>query len=82
LRGQRFGHVRRTHGTEQATIDASLAGDLDTQAFGFSVEAERRFGEDYFVSLEARFFGNVPRSDPVFSYSDDDFIQLRIARYF
>ena len=75
--------LRWTPNDEAST--AVLAGttvDLDTQAFGFSVEAERRFGEDYFVSLEARFFGNVPRSDPVFSYSDDDFIQLRIARYF
>ncbi len=68
-----------------AASTAILAGttvDLDTQAFGLSLEAERRFGEDYFVSLETRFFGNVPRSDPIFSNSDDDFIQLRIARHF
>lgn len=68
-----------------AASTAVLAGttvDLDTQALGFSIEAQRRFGDDYFVSLEARFFGNVPRSDPLFSYSDDDLIQLRIARHF
>lgn len=64
---------------------ALLAGttiDLDTQALGFSLEAERRFGENYFVSLEGRFFNNVPLTDPLFSVSDDDFIQLRIARHF
>lgn len=64
---------------------AILAGttvDLDTQALGFSLEAERRFGADYFVSLEARFFEDVPPSDPLYSYENDDFIQLRVARYF
>ncbi|MAN64328.1 MAG: hypothetical protein CMI60_20540 [Parvibaculum sp.] len=56
--------------------------DLDTQAASISLEAERRFGDDYFVSLEARIFENVPRSDLLFSFSDDDFVQLRVARYF
>ncbi|MEX1154171.1 hypothetical protein [Parvibaculum sp.] len=64
---------------------AVLAGttiDVDTQALGLSLEAERRFGADLFVSLEARFFENVPRQDPLFSVSDDSFVQLRIARHF
>ncbi|MDP2123263.1 MAG: hypothetical protein Q8J92_02675 [Parvibaculum sp.] len=68
-----------------AASTAVLAGttvDLDTQALGFSIEAQRRFGEDYFVSLEGRFFANVPRRDPLYSFSDDSFVQLRIARYF
>jgi len=68
-----------------AASTAVLAGttvDLDTQALGFSIEAERRFGDDYFVSLEGRFFANVPRHDPLYSFSDDSFVQLRIARYF
>ena len=68
-----------------AASTAVLAGttvDLDTQALGLSLEAERRFGDDYFVTLEGRFFANVPRRDPLFSYSDDSFVQLRIARYF
>ena len=55
---------------------------MDTQALGISLEAERRFGDDYFVSLEARMFENVPRTDPLYSFSNDDFMQLRIARYF
>ncbi len=56
--------------------------DLDTSALSLSLEAERRLGDDYFVSVEARFFTNVPQSDPLFSYTDDDFLQLRVARYF
>ncbi|WP_339831409.1 hypothetical protein [uncultured Parvibaculum sp.] len=61
---------------------AGVTADLDTQALGFSFEAERRFGADFFVSLEGRFFANVPRADPLYSVSDDSFLQLRIARYF
>lgn len=56
--------------------------DLDTSALSLSLEAERRFGDDYFVSIEARMFTNIPQTDPLFSYSDDDFLQLRVARYF
>jgi hypothetical protein len=56
--------------------------DMETKALGLSLEAERRFGNDYFASLEARFFENIPARDPLFSFANDDFIQLRIARYF
>ena len=56
--------------------------DMETKALGLSLEAERRFGDDYFASLEARFFENIPASDLLFSFSNDDFIQLRVARYF
>ena len=62
-----------------------LAGgiiDLDTQATSFAIEAEKRLGDDYLISLESRFFFNVPISDRLHSISDDDFLQLRVARYF
>lgn len=69
---------------DEASTAVLLAStiDMDTQALGISLEAERRFGDDYFVSLEARMFENVPRTDPLYSFSNDDFMQLRIARYF
>lgn len=56
--------------------------DASTGALGLRFKGERRLGEDYRLSLEAYFFGNVPRSDPVYSVADDDYVQLRIARYF
>lgn len=75
--------LRWTPNDEASTaVLAATTVDMDTQAFGLSLEAERRFGNDYFATLEARFFQNVPRSDPLYSFSNDDFIQLRIARYF
>jgi hypothetical protein len=75
--------LRWTPNDEASTaVLAATTVDMDTQAMGFSLEAERRFGNDYFATLEARFFENVPRSDPLYSFSNDDFIQLRFARYF
>ncbi|MEQ9519136.1 MAG: hypothetical protein RLN89_06820 [Parvibaculum sp.] len=75
--------VRWTANDEASTaILLASTIDLDTQALGLSLEAERRFGDDYFMSVEARFFENVPTSDPLFSFSNDDFMQVRIARYF
>ena len=69
---------------DEASTAVLLASviDMDTQATSLTMEAERRFGDDYFVTLEARFFENIERTDPSFSFADDDFIQLRVARYF
>lgn len=56
--------------------------DLDGGGYVLSVEAERRIGEDFFLQVETRLFVDVPMSDPFFSYADDDFLQVRLARYF
>lgn len=56
--------------------------DTETGATGMRFRGERRIGDDYRLSLEAYFFGNVPRQDLVYSIADDDYLQLRIARYF
>jgi hypothetical protein len=56
--------------------------DASTGALGYRFRGERRLGDDYRLSLEAYFFGNVPRTDPVYSIADDDYVQLRLARYF
>lgn len=64
---------------------ALLAGvivDRDTQATLLSVEAERRLGDSWKLELEARLFLNVPAGDPVASIRNDDFITLRLTRYF
>lgn len=56
--------------------------DADTGALGFRLKGERRLGDDYRLSLEGYFFADVPRRDPVYSIADDDYFQLRIARFF
>lgn len=56
--------------------------DAETGALGFRFKGERRLGSDYRISAEAYFFGNVPRQDPVYNIADDNYLQLRIARFF
>lgn len=56
--------------------------DLDTQATFFSAEFEKRLGQNYRLSVEARLFTGQPASDPYYTLKDDDFLQIRLARYF
>lgn len=64
---------------------AVLAGgfhDLGSSAWGVSLEAERRLGSDYFLTIETRFFFDAPQDDPLSFIANDDFLQVRLARYF
>lgn len=68
-----------------AASTSVLAGttvDTETGALGFRLQGERRIAENYRLSLEGHFFTNVPQQDPVYSVSDDDYLQIRIARFF
>ncbi len=68
-----------------AASTSLLAGaviDAETGALGFRFKGERRIGDDYRLSVEAYFFGNVPRQDPVYNIADDSYVQFRIARFF
>jgi hypothetical protein len=61
---------------------AGMVVDANTGARGFRLKGERRLGDDYLLSVEAYAFGDVPQSDPVYSIADDDYLQIRLARYF
>ena len=56
--------------------------DTETGALGFRLQGERRLAKNFRLSVEGHFFSNVPRRDPVFNVSDDDYLQIRVARYF
>ncbi|MBI1260911.1 MAG: hypothetical protein GC184_04235 [Rhizobiales bacterium] len=68
------------------TASTSLLGgvdiDAETGALAFRFKGQRRLDEDYRLSLEAYVFQNVPAKDVVSNIADDDYIQLRLARYF
>ncbi len=78
-----FTGLRLTLNDAQST--EALAGcilDLDTSARFCSVEASRRLGDDWVLSLEARTFTDVPEDDPLFSLRRDDYLQLELAHHF
>jgi len=58
--------------------------DADSQATFGNIEASRRIGDAWKVTLEARMFTNTdPDSrDLLFEVRDDDYIELQLARYF
>ena len=64
---------------------ALLAGpiiDRTSQATLFFIEAERRLGDSWKVELESRLFFNAPGGDLLATIADDDFVTLRLTRYF
>jgi len=56
--------------------------DAESGSMSIGLEAETRYRDNYFVTLEARLFSNVASDDPLDQSSDDGFIQLRIQRFF
>ncbi len=69
---------------DQASTSLLAGGVIDATsgALAFRMKGERRLGDDYRLSLEAYLFGNVPRRDPIYGLADDDYLQIRIARFF
>ena len=48
----------------------------------YTIEAERRLGQHFVIELRARFFTGANPGETLFSISRDDYIQVRLARYF
>ncbi len=76
-------------GVRLALNDASstelLVGVIDNRdssARLFNLEASRRLGKSWKLSLEARGYGKIPATDPIYSLRRDDYVQLELARYF
>lgn len=56
--------------------------DVDTSARSLFVEAGRRFGDNWKLSVEIRAFLDQPESDFLIDLRDDDLAQLELAYYF
>ena len=56
--------------------------DRSSGARFFNIEAGRRIGDRWKFELESRWFSGLPRSDPLFSFRDDDYVQLTLSRFF
>jgi hypothetical protein len=62
-----------------------LTGAIDDRrgsARFYNLEANRRFGGHWKLSLEARVFADIPPTDPQYTLRRDDYVQLELARYF
>lgn len=63
-------------------ILAGFGRDLDTDELSLRLEAERRLGSNYFLTIEAQIFTDIPTTSPLASFEDDDYVQVRLAYYF
>jgi hypothetical protein len=66
-------------GTE---VLVGLITDWDNDGKVFNLEASRRFGQHWKLQVQARGWFDVPANDPLSAYSDDDYIETTLFRYF
>lgn len=59
-----------------------VISDLDGKGEVFSIEASRRFGSSYKATLEGRFFTHTDNTNSLYSYRNDDYLQLELSYYF
>jgi len=62
-----------------------LAGaiiDLETAALTMRLEAERRLGDNWKLSVEANVLANIPSRDPLTFFRKDDLVEVELAYYF
>jgi len=61
---------------------ATVILDLEGGGQSYNLEASRRFGNDWKLSIEARGVSNVPDNRVLYSYRDDSRLRMELARYF
>ena len=67
---------------QDTALLAGVIQDLTYSTRLFSLEANRRIGDNFRLTLEVRLFTDVDRRDVLRSIRDDDLIQLELGYYF
>jgi hypothetical protein len=67
---------------QDTAVLAGFSYDTDTGEAFVNIEAERRFGDDWFAELRLRAFSGAEAGDATFWLQSDDYVQLNIARHF
>lgn len=67
---------------QSSELLVGVINDRRSAARTFNLEASRRLGSHYKLSLEVRAFTGAPPADPMFFQRRDDYLQLELARYF
>ena len=64
------------------SVLAGIAIDVETQETFFSLEAERRFGDNVSAELRLRAFANSEPGEALYALQRDDYVQLRLSWYY
>ncbi|MBF0370390.1 MAG: hypothetical protein HQL52_13135 [Magnetococcales bacterium] len=68
--------------TQSSDLLLGAIVDRESGAVASSLEANRRLWDDWKISLEGRYFGNIPSNDPLYAFKRDHYLQLELARYY
>ena len=60
----------------------SFIHNVDTDSQVVKLEAERRVGENWKISLDGWLFTNIAPNNILYNWRNDDYLQLSLARYF
>ncbi|MEK9134149.1 MAG: hypothetical protein AAB333_04745, partial [Pseudomonadota bacterium] len=71
-----------TNDVQSSEVLLGVIDDRRSHARMFNLEASRRIGRHFKLSLDARAFAGAPATDPTFFWRRDDYVQLELARYF
>jgi len=77
-----FGLRLALNDAASSEVLVGFSQDLDSSAHFVNVEASRRFGNNWLLSIVSRFFFDLPEDDLFSDLRDDDYFQLNIAYYF
>ncbi|MEN8219285.1 MAG: hypothetical protein ABFS56_23570 [Pseudomonadota bacterium] len=67
---------------QSSELLAGAVFDLDSSARFYFVEASRRLGESWKLSLETYIYSDIPLNDLAYGFRNEDFVQLELAWYF
>ena len=67
---------------QDTAVLAGFSYDTDTGETFVNVEAERRFGQDWFGELRVRAFSGAEQGDTTYWLQQDEYVQLSLSRYF
>lgn len=56
--------------------------DWESGSRTFNLEASRRLGRSWTLSVQARAWSNIANTDPLAAVSQDDYLEIELARYF
>ena len=68
--------------TQSTEVLIGIINDLDESIMSSFIEASRRLGDDFKLTLEARAFNKTITGRPLHDFRQDDFIQLDLGWYF
>jgi hypothetical protein len=77
-----FGARLALNDTQSSSLLAGFIHDLDFNSNIFSLEAQRRIGDNWKGLIEARFFSSANNTDPLTNFEDDDYVRFTLEHYF